>query len=35
LSTGLALGWFSFALALIGWFGLRETFHDDLDYLEE
>jgi len=34
LHSGLALGWFSFALALIGWIGLRETFHDDLDYLE-
>jgi putative MFS transporter len=34
LSTGLLLGWFSFALALIGWIGIRETFHDDLDYLE-
>jgi hypothetical protein len=34
LSSGLALGWFSFALALIGWVGLRETFHDDLDYVE-
>ena len=35
LHSGLALGWFSFALALIGWIGLRETFHDDLDYLEK
>ncbi|MCE0497085.1 MAG: MFS transporter [Methylacidiphilales bacterium] len=34
LSSGLALGWVSFALALIGWIGLRETFHDDLDYVE-
>jgi MFS transporter, putative metabolite:H+ symporter len=34
LHSGLALGWFVFFLALIGWFGLRETFHDDLDYLE-
>ena len=33
--AGLALGWFSFALAFIGWFGLRETFSDDLDYLEQ
>jgi len=35
LHSGLALGWFSFALAAIGWVGLRETFHDDLDYLEK
>jgi len=35
LPSGLALGWFVTILALIGWFGLRETFHDDLDYLEE
>jgi predicted MFS family arabinose efflux permease len=35
LPSGLALGWLTFALALIGWFGLRETFHDDLDYVEK
>ena len=23
------------AIAIAGWFGLRETFHDDLDYLEK
>jgi predicted MFS family arabinose efflux permease len=34
LPSGLALGWFVTLLALIGWIGLRETFHDDLDYLE-
>ena len=34
LHSGLVLGWFVTALALLGWFGLRETFHDDLDYLE-
>jgi putative MFS transporter len=35
LHAGLGLGWLSFALACIGWLGLRETFHDDLDYLEQ
>jgi putative MFS transporter len=35
IPTGLGLGYFSFALALIGWLGLRETFSDDLDYLEK
>jgi MFS family permease len=35
LHSGLALGWITFALAFLGWFGLRETFHDDLDYLEK
>jgi hypothetical protein len=35
LHSGMALGWFVTALALIGWFGLRETFHDDLDYVEK
>ncbi len=35
LSSGLGLAWLTFALALIGWIGLRETFHDDLDYLEK
>ena len=34
IPSGLALGWFVTALAIIGWAGLRETFHDDLDYLE-
>ena len=32
---GLLVGWIVFAIALAGWFGLKETFHDDLDYLEE
>jgi MFS family permease len=31
----LLVGWICFAIALAGWFGLRETFHDDLDYLEQ
>ena len=31
----LTVGILAFALALIGVFGLRETFHDDLDYLEK
>jgi len=35
LHSGLALGWLVTFLAVIGWLGLRETFHDDLDYLEE
>ncbi len=35
IPTAIALGWFSFALALAGWFGLRETFSDDLDYSEK
>jgi len=35
LHSGMILGWFVSALAVIGWFGLRETFHDDLDYLEK
>ena len=35
LPSGLGLGWFVTVLALIGWVGLRETFHEDLDYLEE
>ena len=34
LHSGLALGWIVTLLAIAGWFGLRETFHDDLDYLE-
>jgi putative MFS transporter len=35
LHSGLAVGWIVIALAVAGWFGLRETFHDDLDYLEK
>ncbi len=35
LHSGLAVGWLVTLLAIIGWFGLRETFHDDLDYLEK
>ncbi len=35
LHGGLLVGWIVFALGLTGWFGLRETFHDDLDYLEK
>ncbi len=35
LHSGLAVGWIVTFLALIGWFGLRETFHDDLNYVEE
>ncbi|HEX4139938.1 MAG TPA: MFS transporter [Candidatus Methylacidiphilales bacterium] len=35
IPVALALGWVSFAVAFLGWWGLRETFHDDLDYLEE
>jgi MFS family permease len=35
LHGGLLVGWICFAIALVGWFGLKETFHDDLDYLEE
>ncbi len=35
LHSGLALGWLVTALAVIGLLGLRETFHDDLDYLEK
>jgi len=35
LHSGLALGWLVIVLAVIGWLGLRETFHDDLDYLEK
>jgi putative MFS transporter len=34
LHSGLAVGWVVIVIALLGWFGLRETFHDDLDYLE-
>ena len=35
LHGGLLVGWICFAIALAGWFGLKETFHDDLDYLEK
>ena len=35
LHSGLAVGWISIALGFIGLLGLRETFHDDLDYLEK
>jgi len=34
LYSGLALGWLVTVLAVLGLFGLRETFHDDLDFLE-
>jgi MFS transporter, putative metabolite:H+ symporter len=35
LHSGLAVGWIVLLIAIAGWFGLRETFHDDLDYLEK
>jgi len=35
LHSGLALGYLVTIAALLGWLGLRETFHDDLDYLEK
>jgi putative MFS transporter len=35
LHSGLAVGWLVLLIAFAGWFGLRETFHDDLDYVEE
>jgi MFS transporter, putative metabolite:H+ symporter len=35
LHSALAIGWLVTIIALLGWFGLRETFHDDLDYLEK
>jgi MFS family permease len=35
LHSGLAVGYILFAVALAGWFGLRETFSDDLDFLEK
>jgi MFS transporter, putative metabolite:H+ symporter len=35
LNSGLAVGWLVTFVAVVGWFGLRETFHDDLDYLEK
>ncbi len=34
LNSGLAVGWIILIVAFLGWFGLRETFHDDLDYHE-
>jgi hypothetical protein len=34
LFAGLATGAVVYALALIGWFGLKESFHADLDFLE-
>jgi putative MFS transporter len=34
LNSGLAVGWIALALGFIGLFGLRETFSDELDYLE-
>jgi putative MFS transporter len=34
IHSGLAVGWVALALGFIGLLGLRETFHDDLDYLE-
>jgi putative MFS transporter len=34
LDSALTVGWISIVLAVIGLLGLRETFHDDLDYLE-
>jgi MFS family permease len=34
LNGGLAVGWLVLFIAFLGWFGLRETFHDDLDYHE-
>ena len=34
LDSGLAVGWLVLVMGIGGWFGLRETFHDDLDYLE-
>lgn len=35
ITSCLTVGAISFALALVGVWGLRETFHDDLDYLEK
>jgi predicted membrane-bound spermidine synthase len=34
LNAGLVVGWLSIAVAFIGLFGLRETFQDELDYVE-
>ena len=35
LHSGLTVGWIVLAIGILGWFGLRETFHDDLDYVEK
>ncbi|MEI9999407.1 MAG: MFS transporter [Verrucomicrobiota bacterium] len=35
VNLALIIGWVSFAVAFIGWLGLRETFADDLDYVEK
>ena len=35
LHSGLAVGWIAITLGFIGLLGLRETFHDELDYLEK
>lgn len=35
LHSGLAIGWLVIAAALAAVVGLRETFHEDLDYVEE
>jgi MFS family permease len=35
LNSGLAVGWLVLVIAIAACFGLRETFHDDLDYLEQ
>ena len=35
LNAGLTVGWISLLLGFVGLFGLRETFHDELDYLEK
>ena len=34
LGSGMTVGWVAIALALAGLAGLRETFHDELDYVE-
>jgi putative MFS transporter len=34
LHAGLIVGWISIAFAFAGLLGLRETFHDELDYVE-
>lgn len=35
VASALTVGWIAIALAFIGIAGLRETFYDDLDYLEK
>jgi putative MFS transporter len=35
LDSGLTVGWISLGLGFVGLLGLRETFHDELDYLEK